>query len=50
VNTTPLYRHPQRPVVMPERRTFKDYETRGRRHTRAEEWNACLNEFARLNK
>lgn len=43
---TPLYRHPQRKVVMPERR---DYDV-GMRTSFGEGWNACLDEFARLNK
>lgn len=42
-----LNRHPQRPVVMPERRQLDGWldctsQDRG--------WNACLDEFARLNK
>lgn len=41
---TPLYSHPQRKVVMPER--MKGSAVTGR----AEGWNACLDEFARLNK
>lgn len=42
-NGTKLYRHPQRPVVMPERKQIPvDYAYRSG-------WNACLEEFKRLN-
>jgi len=37
-NRTPLYRHAQRKVLMPDRRTEDSYG-----------WNACLDEFERLN-
>lgn len=39
----------QAPAVLPGRKTYLDYEQRGRRHERAEEWNACIDEFKRLN-
>ncbi|WP_110949185.1 hypothetical protein [Pseudomonas bohemica] len=45
---TPLYCHPQRPVVLPERR---ELSAAGRVYLSDLdcEWNACLDEFARLN-
>jgi len=48
VDTTPLYRHPQRPVVMPERKDESQY--RGTSLLTVRRWNACLDEFERLNK
>lgn len=43
---TPLYRHPQRPVVMPDHR---ESDLRSPVYGYARGWNACLDEFARLN-
>lgn len=47
VPAVPLYRHPPRPIVMPECiERVSDFE--GGQRSRG--WNACLDEFARLNK
>lgn len=43
-----LYRHPQRKVVMPERMDLRSCDGSQTYETKA--WNACLDEFARLNK
>lgn len=45
VVSDPLYRHPQRPVVMPVRQ-----DPGPAFHQWPQGWNDCLDEFARLNK
>ena len=45
---TPLYSHPQRSVVMPERKDEAQY--RGTSLLAVRRWNACLDEFNRLNR
>ncbi|MBD1553852.1 Lar family restriction alleviation protein [Pseudomonas typographi] len=47
---SPLYRHPQRPVVLPERLTMKPFQTVDRGSTSYKAgYNACLDEISRLN-
>jgi hypothetical protein len=47
---TKLYRHPQRPVVMPERKPIEPLEfNRTKEDVENEGWNACLDKYARLN-
>ncbi|MDH0749480.1 Lar family restriction alleviation protein [Pseudomonas sp. GD03842] len=43
----PLYRHPQRPVVTPDRMDLRSCDGSQTYETKA--WNACLDEFKRLN-
>lgn len=53
---TPLYRHPQRPVVLPEREMYSRYfrgiipENRLEVEAYKDGWNACLDAVERLNK
>lgn len=44
---TPLYRHPHRPVVLPGR---KDPGNAMSEPYDPDSWNACIDEFERLNK
>lgn len=47
---TPLYRHPQRPVAMPNFETFQKWMADSQfEHTPYWAWRLCLDEFARLN-
>jgi hypothetical protein len=48
-NLIPLYRHPQRPVVLPERIQWFD-DNSEQRKAEIDGYNACLDDIARLNK